>query len=189
MKKNINYKQYRIPGNYSIPRAILDILLDIVDHLPLQGDLHHRWRSLYGYPERPMWRYNQAIAYLKKRKEISIIEKNSKTFLKLTRKGKLRALLLRLYRDFGKQAEWDGKWRLIMWDIPEKYSKERDNIRNLVRGLEFYQLQESAYVTPYILPQSAVDYLRDSKLMKYVRFLRVERFENDKFLKRHFKLK
>lgn len=184
-RKRRGNKSYHLPLNYSVTRAILDILLDFGENMPLQGS---PWRRMKGIPRPPRWRLNRALAYLEKRGEIKQVERNNKIFLSLTREGKIRALMLSLYRGFEKKSDWDGKWRLIMWDIPEKFSEERNKIRRLVKDLEFYQLQKSVFVTPYPLPDSAIDYLRESELLNYIRLLRVERFENDKFLKKHFKL-
>ena len=193
MTKRRNYKGYKVPINYSVSRAILDILLDLGESTTLFASPYQKmkrsFREIKGAPSPPKtWRYNRAIEYLKQREEIKLVEKNNKTFLKLTRKGKVRALMLRLYRDFAIQKEWDGRWRLILWDIPESSAEQRNNVRNLVKGLGFYQLQKSAFITPYPLPVSAVEYLKDSKLLRYIRFLRVDKLENDQVLKKHFQL-
>ena len=188
-----NYKNYRLPPGYSLANAILDILIDLGEQAPLADSTFSRtksaWRKFKGMPPLPRWRYNHAIVYLEKRKQIKVFEKNDKIFLKLTRKGKVRVLMQNLRRDFQAKPDWDGKWRLIMWDIPERSSKERDKIRRLVKNLDFYKLQHSVFITPHPLPKSAVGFLRESKLLNYIRFLKVDRFENDKFLKRHFKLR
>ncbi|MBI4050023.1 MAG: hypothetical protein HY398_01080 [Candidatus Doudnabacteria bacterium] len=187
-----NHKSYRMPLNYSIPRAILDILLDVSEHSGVFDTPYQRmkrsWRKLQGAPEPTMVRYNRAIKYLQARKELRVRKAGDRIFLKLTKKGKLKALLLRLYRDFDKKVEWDGKWRLVMWDIPESSSHERDKIRNLLKDLEFYQLQKSVFISPRALPNSAVEFLKESELMKYIRFLRVDKMENDRFFRRHFQL-
>lgn len=192
MKKRRNYKSNRLPINYSITRAILDILLDTGNRMPLSGTPFGRskgsWQTSLGVPESPPWRYNRAIEYLKRRSEIKIIEEYNKTFVELTNKGKVRALLFRLYKDFELKKTWDGKWRVIMWDIPESSSLERNKIRRLVKDLGFYQLQKSVFITPYSLPSSAVEYLRESRLLRYIRFLRVDKLEDDRFLKRHYRL-
>lgn len=144
------------------------------------------YADIFGAEER---RYNRAVTYLKKRKELETVEKNSKLFLKLTKKGKVRALLHRLYRDYQKKRVWDGKWRLVIWDIPESSAEQRNRFRYLVKDLGFYQLQKSVFITPDPLPMSAVDYLRESELLRYIRFLKVEKIENDRFLKRYFGIK
>ena len=105
----------------------------------------------------------------------------------MTSKGKIVGLLSKL----GTQSQakpWDGKWRLMIWDIPESSSKQRDMIRWFVKRLGFFKLQHSVYITPFELSSEAVSYLIESDLWKFIRFLRVDRLDDDKMVKQHFGL-
>lgn len=44
---------------------------------------------------------------------------------------------------------WDGKWRLIMFDIPDKKRKASNAISLKLRDLGFYKLQKSVYIYPF----------------------------------------
>jgi len=44
---------------------------------------------------------------------------------------------------------WDGKWRIIMFDIREKRRKIRLRLRMLLSGAGFVRLQDSVWVHPY----------------------------------------
>ena len=46
-------------------------------------------------------------------------------------------------------ARWDGKWRLVMFDVPEKRKKVRDILRMLLRSAGFIHFQDSAWIQPY----------------------------------------
>lgn len=46
-------------------------------------------------------------------------------------------------------VRWDGKWRLIMFDVPEKRKKVRDTLRLLLRNAGFVHFQDSAWIQPY----------------------------------------
>ena len=48
-----------------------------------------------------------------------------------------------------KPKRWDGKWRVVIFDIPEKFRLGRDYLRNKLKELGFYQMQKSAWVHPY----------------------------------------
>ena len=70
--------------------------------------------------------------------------------IKLTRKGlelqtqfKIEELILT------KPDKWDGIWRLISYDIPDKYKKTRDGFRWTLIRLGFRKVQESLWVYPY----------------------------------------
>ena len=76
-----------------------------------------------------------------------------------------------------------------MWDIPEKASVERNRLRRFVKDLSFLQVQKSVFITPYQIPAPAVEYLKDSKLIRFIRFVRVDKIEDDKYFKKKYDLK
>ncbi len=43
---------------------------------------------------------------------------------------------------------WDGKWRIIMFDIPEDKRDIRRQIRRLIKQMGFVQLQQSVWLHP-----------------------------------------
>ena len=116
-----------------------------------------------------------------------MIKKNGQTFIQLTQKGKIDVLLKKL--EHGQTKNWDGKWRLMIWDIPETSRQKRDQIRWFIKRLHFFLLQKSVFITPYEMSKDTVDYLVESGLMDYIRFLRVDRLDNDQAMKKHFGLK
>lgn len=64
--------------------------------------------------------------------------------VKLTERGEM--LVLRFDPDKLKikiPPRWDGKWRLVIFDIPEKKAAARRALRNRLRELGFVQLQRS----------------------------------------------
>ncbi len=44
--------------------------------------------------------------------------------------------------------KWDRLWRIISFDIPQKYRNERDKIRRMLRKLGFRGLQRSVWISP-----------------------------------------
>jgi len=183
--KNSN-RGYRLPPGYSLPKAILDILIDFGESIPLFDTPYQKMRRSFKIQNH--WRYNRAMRYLEHLEHIEFVKRNDKLFVRLTKKGKLKALLARLNQEFKKPSNWDGKWRVIMWDIPEDSKEQRNKIRGLVKDLGFYQLQKSVFVTPHPLPSSAVSYLRECGLLSFIRFLRVDKLDDDEYLKKYFKL-
>ncbi|MEK6922597.1 MAG: hypothetical protein AABX08_02235 [Nanoarchaeota archaeon] len=89
--------------------------------------------------------------YLKKRGFVEFIkeDKNNVT-VRITDKGK------KYLRTFdidnmilNRPAQWDGKWRLVIFDVPEKDKKAREALRYKLKDLNFVRLQDSIWVTPY----------------------------------------
>ena len=114
-------------------------------------------------------------------------DKNSKRFIKLTQNGQIEALLAKA-KLVQKPKIWDGKWRLIVFDIPESSREKRDLLRMLLKKNNFYKLQASVFISPYPLNREAIQYLRETKLNEFIRILKVEEIDDDRDLKRHFGL-
>jgi CRISPR-associated endonuclease Cas2 len=130
--------------------------------------------------------YRNTVYNLQKRGSIKIISKEGKKFLQLTKKGKLEVLLAKARMPL--IEKWDGKWRLIMFDIPEDAKQHRDRLRDLLKRNNFYKLQESVYINPQPLNREAIRYLQETELIRYIRILKVEEMDNDIFLKKKFGL-
>lgn len=58
------------------------------------------------------------------------------------------------------QKSWDGKWRLVNFDIEEKERKIRDRIRSQLRNWGFRLFQRSAWVSPLPLNEH-IRYLKE----------------------------
>lgn len=82
---------------------------------------------------------------------------------------------------------WDGKWRMLMFDVPEKRHRDRDLLRKMIRTLGFYRLQASVWVYPYAC-QDMVELIRGAYAFERVHVLYIvaEHVEDDAHLRRHF---
>lgn len=107
----------------------------------------------------------------------------------LTDKGKQKALTYNLdTMAIEKPKQWDTKWRIVLFDIPDKTKKARDAIRFHLKNLGFYEFQESVFVHPYDC-QNEIDYLIELyDIRKFVRFIVAESIDNQLHLEHHFGL-
>ncbi len=48
-----------------------------------------------------------------------------------------------------KQKNWDGKWRIVMFDIPEKIKKVREAVRFHFKSIGLVEYQKSVFIYPY----------------------------------------
>lgn len=44
---------------------------------------------------------------------------------------------------------WDGKWRMIVFDIPESKKRAREALRNTLNRLGCYRFQDSVFIHPF----------------------------------------
>lgn len=47
------------------------------------------------------------------------------------------------------KKKWDGKWRFVLFDIPESKKKTRDALRRKLKHLGFLEFQKSVFIYPY----------------------------------------
>lgn len=110
------------------------------------------------------------------------------TTMILTEKGKLRALTYRFDEMKIKNKKWDGKWRMVGFDVPEKVRWGRDALRDKIKKLGFYEFQKSVFIYPHDC-KNEIDFIIEFfGIRKYVRFGILEYIDNEKHLKEIFKL-
>ena len=83
---------------------------------------------------------------------------------------------------------WDRKWRMIIFDIPEKKRRVRRQITFLFLKAGLYRLQDSVWVYPYECEDTVALLKADFRLDKELLYMIVDTIEHDTPLKRHFGL-
>lgn len=121
-----------------------------------------------------------------------IREKNHKdgtTTLVLSENGKQRALRFNIDKlEIKKSAEWDKKWRIVMFDIPEKIRRLRDALRLHFREIGLIELQKSVFVYPYPCSKEVEFILEFYNARRYIRFVLADKIDNELHLKKKFNL-
>ncbi|MFH1170047.1 MAG: CRISPR-associated endonuclease Cas2 [Candidatus Vogelbacteria bacterium] len=109
--------------------------------------------------------------------------------IRLTKKGQEE---LKHYQQAGivipKPAKWDGKFRLIIFDIKEWKRNSRDELRQWLVNLGFIRLQNSVWAYPYECREVIVLLKANFRLGKEVLYLTADYLENDGWLKKSFGL-
>ncbi len=108
--------------------------------------------------------------------------------ISLSEKGKLRALNHAFRRFDAKQEEWDGKWRMVSFDIPVRCTKGRKALVYRLKSGGFYELQNSLFIYPYDCEREIRGLVNLFKIEKYIVFGLLESLDNQDLLVRHFKL-
>jgi DNA-binding transcriptional regulator PaaX len=131
-----------------------------------------------------------AVESIKRQKLVEYVrDKDGKTVVKITKKGKakLRAFSIDLI-EIKKPKKWDGKWRLVMFDIPMRFTKGREALRYHLKELNFFQFQKSAWIYHYPCEDEIIFIADFFGVGKYVEILTVESVLRDGELKKHFHL-
>jgi len=156
----------------NLPKAMRPLLRKLQKDLETRPDAIHK-----------------SFRALKRRRLIEIRKKDDKTMLVLSELGKKRVLH---FKEEGitidKPKRWDGSWRLVLFDIPEKYKKEREAFRAKLKGLNFYQLQKSCFVHPYEC-KDEIDFITELfGISPYVNFVVARSVEGEGELRNYYNL-
>lgn len=108
----------------------------------------------------------------------------------LTQKGKKEILKYNMAEmEFEKPQKWDGKWRMVIFDIPNKLKYQRRMLLNKLKSMGCYPWQESVLLYPYELTKE-VKFMREVlEIPHYVKLGILEQVENEEELKEIFELK
>lgn len=92
------------------------------------------------------------------------------------------------YLAIKKPANWDKRWRVVMYDIPISKNKARNAIRSKLNQLGFKEWQKSVFVHPYPCQDEINFVIEFFDLRPYVRYAELINPTNEAELKLHFKL-
>jgi DNA-binding transcriptional regulator PaaX len=109
--------------------------------------------------------------------------------LKLTKEGVRRAHVRTAIRgsiECKIPPQWDGKWRVVVFDIPESNRAFRDILRNHLHTLHFYKLQQSVFISPHPYEEALLELIHVYKANAYVRIMTVTTISGEDELKRYF---
>jgi DNA-binding transcriptional regulator PaaX len=115
--------------------------------------------------------------------------KKGKRGWELTPKGRIEIIKIILWKKL-ENKKWDGKWRVIIFDIPEMSRRDRDFLRRELKWIGFIELQKSVWIFPYDMEKELMALLKLWKLefKGDIRFLIVEKITEEEKLKKHFNL-
>lgn len=85
-------------------------------------------------------------------------------------------------------SAWDRKWRIAIFDIPEKYAPLRNKVRGILKAAGFLQLQQSVWVFPHECEELVRLIKEESNLSQYILYGVLERIEGEDRLKKLFHL-
>lgn len=132
----------------------------------------------------------RTLRRLQQQKNVELVEEKGMTVIRLTENGKRKILKYSLKSlTIDKPRQWDGKWRLVLYDVPTVNKPLGDLIRQTLRTFGFYAIQDSVYLSPYPCFDQ-IEFLREYyQLGEKVQYMVVERIEHDDAYKTYFNLR
>ncbi|MBI2607725.1 MAG: hypothetical protein HYW51_02785 [Candidatus Doudnabacteria bacterium] len=132
----------------------------------------------------------QSFRNLEKQNLISVSNHAGKTIVEVTKNGHQRLLSYNLDEMvISKPRRWDGKWRVVIFDVPEKFSAARKFFRGKLKELGFTSIQKSVWVYPYPC-EDELDFLKEIyEVRSFVRMIIAENIDIQKDLLEKFNLR
>ncbi len=134
-------------------------------------------------------RLKERLNYFEKKGWIKIEEKGDNFIVKLVEAGKLKAYQYQLDDlKITKPANWDGKWRIVIFDIPDKKKLARDVLRRKLKELGFFRLQKSVFVYPYPC-RKEIEVIKSAyEIWPYINLIEANKIDQEDELKGKFDL-
>ncbi len=126
---------------------------------------------------------------LSKQKMVDIKEENGDKVVIITEKGKKNIFKYALNDlEIPKLSKWDGKWRLVVYDISTRKRLLTEQIRKNLLRLGFIMIQESVYIFPYPCERE-IELLRTYyALNKEIKLITACKIEDEESYKTYFGL-
>lgn len=136
------------------------------------GFVSFSYKQMYGFTPNKYKKHNfyVLLSRLSKANQISKTVRDGEVYLTLSNhKGILveRFPLMRL-RD-----KWDGKFRVVIFDIEEVNKRRRDFLRGKLKELGFGMWQRSVWVSPLPIEKEFKEFLKEQELLTAVHILTV----------------
>ena len=133
---------------------------------------------------------NRTIKRLYESRLVKTVRNKDGTFtLVLSQEGKERALTYKV-KDIriSVMKKWDGRWRIVLFDVPEKSRIIRDALRRALVRAGFFEYQKSVFVHPFECQNEVNFIIEFFHARPYTRFVVAESLDNEFHLKKHFEL-
>lgn len=146
------------------------------------------WQHVLGNKKVSKRKHSDVFRYLLRRNLIICEREGVDMRISLTPEGKKAAGKYQIDElSIPRPLKWDGKWRIVMFDIPNTSTFVRDVFRRKLKEFGFYRLQKSIWVFPFPCREEVVllrDFLGATK--KQIQVLEIQKIEDDRFLRKAF---
>lgn len=153
-------------GTVELIKSIFDIATPFFEASRIYRKSAREYKDQRSIEKSQFW---QKISYLKRRGLIDIFVKDKERYYEISTNGK-KILQKNAFKNLkvNRPNKWDGKWRIIIFDVPEKLRASRDALRDEITQLGFFQIQKSVYVYPFECSEEILFLSEQLLISKYV---------------------
>ncbi len=121
-------------------------------------------------------KFSKLIYRLKKNNWIKAENLNGVNAIMLTKEGIDKAMRARFKQEDVEMAKRkDGKWVMVIFDIPQSHKKSRNLLRSILQNLGYKMFQHSVWITLYDVSKKTKELLQWYSLDGYVKIFLIEK--------------
>lgn len=182
-KKELKEKIKDLPADLSI------IGLSLLSNLAEAGVVG--LSEILKRPSQSMGKNRQRAGQIKENSARTILWRLQKKGLvkKKERYYEITSLGLKTIKIFQQEQEgdkieeiWDGKWRIIMFDIPERKREDRNWLRCQLLGCDYKPLQKSVFIGKQPLAEDFYEEILIRKIKEFIHLMTVGKIDEEKIL-------
>jgi len=134
----------------------------------VENPIYKKYRKERGRKE-----FSKLIYYLKQKGYIKSKNLENKSGIILTKDGISKALKAS-FKLGDKSKRKDGKWVMLIFDIPQKNRKARNLLKSILINLGYKLLQQSVWISPYDVSEKTEKLLQAYFLDNFVKIFIIE---------------
>ena len=136
------------------------------------------------------WKARTAAGRLAQKGLVRFVKVGGRKHIEITEAGRRFFALesAKMAAGAGRKRRWDRRYRMVVFDIPEKRKGVRERLRRIMRELGFLRIQDSVWVAPHECEELVALIKAELRIGKDVLYVIVESIENDAWIRRHFNL-
>lgn len=133
------------------------ILLSLVDDFNYYKGNYLPYKTIYHFLDiYSRGSIRAGISFLLRSGDLEKIAKNGIAYFSLSSKG-FRTISGEFLRpNLGLKKKWDRKWRVVVFNIPEKERAKRTRFRQILSDCSFGRIANSVYVSPFNVLESVL---------------------------------
>ncbi len=134
------------------------------------------------------YRTRTTLSRLVRQGLVTFVEDGDKRYARLTKRGEAYIVFEKAKLELQKKRKWDKRWRMVIFDVPERRKQMRNRLRRDMVELGFLRLQDSVWVHPYDCEDLMALVKTRCGVGAHALYVIAETIEHDRSLREHFRL-